>query len=292
MYKNGKPNYNEIIFSEEQEQDIIDSYLNGESSVSLGKRYNLGSHKAILKLLHKNGINVDRSLSTRKYFLDETFFDDIDTPEKAYILGLFYSDGSNNPNKGTISISLQEEDKDLLEEVRNQLKSTKPLEYIDYSNKHDFGYIYKNQYRLLLFSMHICNSLVKLGVVKNKSLKITFPTFIDDSLLSHFIRGVYDGDGSIYQYYKNDYNIPVTVTLTATESFCLGLKAYVESHLGIHCGIYDASCHNGITKVFSLSGRNTPKIFLDWIYQDATIFLQRKYNRYLEYYNINDSLLV
>ncbi len=103
---------------------------------------------------------------------------------------------------------------------------------------------------------------------------------------------MYDGDGSVYMQCKNENNHAVTVTITATENFCIGLKNAVEKTLGISCHIYDASCHNGITRVFTLSGRNVAKIFLDWIYENPIIYMQRKYDRYLEYYNINNSLAV
>lgn len=291
MYKNGKPNYNETVFDTDQQKDIISSYLSGESSVSIGKRYGT-SHKPILKVLHANDIEVSQAKMVRKYNINKNFFDVIDTPEKAYVLGLFYSDGSNNPNKQTISLSMQEEDYELLEQVRLVLQSDKPLEYLDYSKKHDFGYHYKNQYRLLAFSKHICDSLTRIGVVKNKSLVIEFPDCIPKHLISHFVRGVYDGDGSVYRQIKNEHNHAITVTITATENFCIGLVAVVEKAIGIKCHIYDASCHNGITKVFTLSGRNVSKKFLDWIYKDSTICLQRKYNRYLEYYATDNSLSV
>ena len=291
MCKSSNTRYNEIVFDAEQQKDIIDSYLGGESSVSIGKRYNT-THKPILKVLHRNGVEVSQAKMVRRYGVNESYFDVIDTPEKAYVLGLFYSDGSNNPSKSTVSISMQEEDRNLLEQVRLLLGSYKPLEYLDYSNKDDFGYTYKNQYRLLVFSKHICDALTKVGVVKNKSLIIEFPSFISPELMSHFVRGVYDGDGSVYMQVKNSNNHAVSVTITATEKFCIGLKDVVEKELGIKCHIYDASCHNGITKVFTLSGRNVSKVFLDWIYKDSTICLQRKYERYLRYYNMNNSLAV
>ena len=84
--------------------------------------------------------------------------------------------------------------------------------------------------------------------------------------------------------------------------FCDGLKKYLEEKLGImSCHIYDASCHNGITRIFNI-GKNADKIhFLEWMYDDADIYLRRKYEKYLEikeyYYNkykhidINNSLL-
>lgn len=291
MYKNGKPNYNEIIFTTEQIKEIIDLYNNGVSSVKIGKMYGL-SHKPILKVLHNNGINVNQKKFVRKYEVDEHFFDNIDTPEKAYVLGIFYSDGSNSLSKSTISVALQEDDKDLLESIRCLMKSTKPLEYLDYTNKHDFGYHYKNQYKLQCFSIILCNDLVKHGVIPNKSLKLTFPTTIDKTLIRHFIRGVYDGDGSIHRFYRNPNNQPITVTITSTKMFCEGLQKSVYEEIGVKGHIYEASCKNGITKVYTLSGRNLVKKFLDWIYEDSTIHLERKYNRYLEYYDIDNSLAV
>lgn len=288
-YKNGKEVYNKKTFTQEELKDIKDSYLRGESSVSIGRRYNI-THKPILRELHNMGVTIDRKKSVRKYGLDEHYFDIIDTANKAYILGLLHADGSNFPQKSTIAISLQEEDREILERIRHELKSERPLEFLDYSNKHDFGYTYKNQYRLAVFSKHMCEQLSNKGIVQNKSLVIGFPNWLNPKLIPHYIRGVYDGDGSICQGYRNDNNRPISVTITATNSFCIELKEICSHSLHINAGIYDASCHNGITKVFTLSGRRIAKVFLDWMYQDAELFLQRKYHSYCEYYNINDSL--
>ena len=278
----------------EEKERICKLYLDGMSTVQIGKMYGTWNH-SIANVLIENGIDRDRRLSTRKYTLNEHYFDNIDTPTKAYIYGFLLSDGSNNPDKQTVSISLQEEDKDILEFMRNEIQSTKPLEYLDYSNKHDFGYNYKNQYRLLLFSDKICSALTKHGLVKNKSLVVEFPNFTDN-LIPSMVRGMWDGDGTIGLYKDNTIN----VSLTATEMFCTGLKKYLEDNLNIFsCHIYDASCHNGVTRCLSI-GKNADKIkFLNWMYKDADVYLKRKYDKYIEilnYYNskyshdINDSL--
>lgn len=282
---NKKPRYNEVVFTKEQEKLIVELYTKNQlSSVKIGKQFDV-SHKVIAKVLDK--YNVPRvGNGHRKYQLNEHYFDKIDTPNKAYILGFLYSDGCNYRPKQTISISLQEEDKDILEQMRKEIGSEKPLEFIDCSNKHDFGYAYKNQYRLLMFSSHMSDVLNSLGVCENKSLKLTFPDWLDESLYSHFIRGVFDGDGSISRSIKNENNHAVTITITSTDTFCQRLQEICKNKLNINTGIYDASCHNGITKVFTLSGRNIAKTFLDWIYQDADMYLDRKYKRYLDYYNI------
>ena len=121
-----------------------------------------------------------------------------------------------------------------------------------------------------------------------KSLILDFPKWLKPEWYPHFIRGVYDGDGSIYLNTCRGKRA-VTVTITSTEQFCKALVDICAKYIGIKTHIYDASCHNGITKVFALSGRNITKKFLDWIYQDANIYLQRKYDRYIDYLDINNS---
>ena len=67
------------------------------------------------------------------------------------------------------------------------------------------------------------------------------------------MRGYYDGDGSVYRYIKNENNKHITLAITSTEKFCKRVKEIVEKNFGTFTvGIYDASCHNGITKVASL----------------------------------------
>lgn len=264
-----KPNYNEIIFTDEQEQKIIDLYANQNiSTVQIGKQFGC-SHKKIAKVL--KSYNIPRTgASRRKYYLNETFFDNIDTQDKAYILGFFYADGCNYMPKQTVSMSLQEEDYDILERIRNTIGSERPLEFIDYSNKHNFGYNYENQWRLLLFSKHICDSLNAIGMTPAKSLTLEFPNIVP-SLYRHFIRGYFDGDGTIG---KN------TSGLVSTFSFCNTVRKILHNELNIEGRISEASNHNGITTTLMLRKEETIR-FCNWIYEDANLYMERKYNRFI-----------
>lgn len=286
-----KKNYKKYIFTEEQKDLVVRLYNKLGSSVDVGKLFNVG-HKVITKVLEEKGIKRTAA-KKRQYKINECYFDEIDTPNKAYILGFLYADGCNCMSKGTITMSLEEGDRDTLDRIRYEIGSERPLEFLDYSNKHDFGYTYQNQYRLLLFSSHMCQSLQSHGMVPNKSLVLKFPT-LDEKLIPHFIRGYFDGDGCVCQG-KRETNF--LVTITSTSDFCIKLKEIVEHAIGINCHIYDASNHNGITKVFTTSGRLQVKSFLDWIYKDADMFLKRKYNRYIQYFynneeNTNNTLAV
>lgn len=279
--KNGIPNYNEIVFTKEQKEEIVRLYTEEKlSTPKIGKIMKCNYNK-ICHILEEFGVKRVRN-GIRKYTLNEEYFDCIDTPNKAYILGLFFADGCNFPPKGTAFISLQESDRELLENISKEIESDCPLKIINQSNrKSENNYSYNNMCSLNMYSIHLCNSLTKLGAVKNKSLILKFPN-IPENLYSHFVRGYFDGDGSLYQYIKNENNKSIRTTFTSTETFCKKLKEILETELGIYCGIYDASCHNGITKVLALTGTSSIKL-LNWMYKDAELFLQRKYDRYLKY---------
>lgn len=282
-----KKNYKKYIFTEEQKDLIVKLYQDKGSSVDVGKLFSV-NHHTIAKVLKEKGVKLTAA-KRRKYQLNEHYFDVIDTPNKAYILGFLYADGYNSKDKGTITMSLEERDKGILEEIRKEIGSEKPLEFLDYSNKHDFGYTYKNQYRLLMFSAHMCNILESIGMCQNKSLVVDFPK-IDNNLVRHFIRGLFDGDGSVYRHqYKGRKSYQHTLTITSTLSLCEKLVDIVEHHLDVNCHIYDASNHNGITKVFTIPGKNQINTFMDWMYEDADLKLQRKYDRYIQYFYSNDT---
>lgn len=267
-----KPRYNEIIFTESQQQEILDMYLNQKiSSVKIGQHFGC-SHKPILKVLKAH--NVDRTgVGRRKYNLDEFYFDTIDSHNKAYIFGFLCADGSNCRDKATVSMALQEGDKQILEDIRKELKSEKELEFLDYSNKHDFGYTYQNQWRLNLFSSHICDSLNALGMMPNKSLRFVFPK-IEEVYYSDFLRGYFDGNGAIYKS---------GCSITSTFDFCYYVQDILKN-LGIESLVNEASNHNGITAELRIPKKENTKKFLDYIYSDSEMHLERKYLKYISLY--------
>lgn len=271
------PTYNEILFTEEQKNEIIDLYMNKHmSTVKIGKQFGC-SHKPILKLLNRCGIET-YGQGHRKYDLDINYFDVIDSQNKAYILGFLYADGCNSITKGTISMSLQEEDYEILDLMNKEVKSNRPLEFIDNSKKHTNGYNYKNMYRMNWSSIHMCSSLNILGMMPNKSNQIKYPILAPE-YDSHFIRGVFDGDGCIHNLNgKVSHKISITGTYDLNKIIQFKLM-----EIGCFSHIREASNHNGITSVLECWKVNSVESFLDYIYKDANLYLKRKYNRYMEF---------
>ena len=270
---------------QEEKEKICEMYLNGKSTVAIGKEYGVWN-KSIAVILEEKGIPRNGKQFIRKHTLNEYYFDNIDTEQKAYILGLFFADGNNCKQKSTVRIQLQEKDKQILEDIRRELNYSKPLSYVDCSHRiYGNNYISSNMFSLDIYSSHMCNRLEEIGMVPNKSLVLTFPDCIDRELLPHFLRGYIDGDGHISE---KSY----VCNFISTKSFCLSVQSLVYNITGLWGNIKEAPCHNGVTMVYEFTAKKYTKPFLDYIYKNATIYLERKYNIYKNHYcDINNSLL-
>ena len=273
-----------VDLTNEDKNKIIEMYLSGYSTTRIAEHF-MVSHKLIGRILDENDIKRIHN-GVRKWNLNEHYFDSIDTQNKAYILGLLYADGYNGINKSTVRIQLQYTDVELLKQISREIESDKPLKYINCSSKvASNGFISKDMYQLEAFSSHMCHTLDAIGMHQNKSLILEFPRFENKSLARHFIRGYYDGDGSFtYSNANSAKRFQGLITITSTESFCEECLTILRKEIGIGGGIYDASCHNGITKVITISGNRQCKNVLDWLYFDADMYLHRKYDKYINAY--------
>lgn len=168
-----------------------------------------------------------RTKGNLKYSCDRSYFDVINTEEKAYILGLFYTDG-NVASKGN-QISLGMNDKDVVEFVKKSLRSTHPIYVV-----HDVRATGLH-YRLSICNESLHTSLIKLGCVPVKSKIIKFPStdIVPKHLSRFFILGCFDGDGSVFS--SDDKNF--TWHFIGTHSMCDGIASYIKGTLNIDMDI-------------------------------------------------------
>ena len=225
--------------------------------------------------LFKNG--------TSKREIRHNFFSEIKTELQAYLLGFIYSDGSINDERHTLTIHINEKDK----EIFNLFKVISPEAYIQdckgYESKVTVdGRTVKNlgSTRLSISSKILLEDLHNLGVVENKTYKeLHIPKQIPNELIKHFIRGYFDGDGHISkQQYK--YNM----SIVGTQDFCDGISTIIEKELQLFPHLYISSLEEKSTRTLMLTRKNDCKMFFDWIYEDASLFLKRKYDVYLDKY--------
>lgn len=200
-----------------------------------------------------------------KYHVDEHFFDVIDSQEKAYVLGWFYSDGCVN-NKGKLRIQLQSEDRIILEQIRELMKYDGPLHEIPARGTT------KAMTGLCINRKPLCDSLIALGCVPRKSLILNFPTLdmVPKYLQNHFVRGYFDGDGSISMTRKRSGYIAIT----STDVFLHGLQEILKE-LGVRSQLYyryKTTC----TASLMITYQEGMQKFLNYIYGGSTIHLPRK----------------
>lgn len=267
-------------FTKEDALKMYNMYNDGLSLDKIASLYETDRH-TVGRVLKRNELFIDR----KTYHCNEHYFDSIDTPNKAYILGLLWSDGCNFDKTGVIKLQLQERDKHILEEISIETSSDMPLYFTPlYEKNHNWS----NTYTLTFRSRHMSDVLKSYGMVPRKSLVLEFPHWMSCDLYSHFLRGYMDGDGSIS---VNTQGIS-RVSMVGTTMFLYTVKD-ICTNLGIKSSIRLKNDSDVVATLYitSASGRIS---FLNYIYQGAGLKLNRKYNKYqqiLEQHNINNSLV-
>lgn len=239
----------------------------------IGKKLNL-SGPTVGSYLKKAGIR----LSPQKYKFNEHYFNNIDTPNKAYFLGLIYADGCVYPKKNSLKIKLTKEDEYILEEFKKDIKSDKPLMHRKSELIKGTSYIGKAQSSIELNSKILMEDLRKLGVVQNKSLILTFPDHILDKFMYDFIRGYFDGDGCIYNSQGR-----IMLNFVGSEDFCKGLCNFLELTLDIKITLPKQDKRGNSWYFYIFRIKDVIK-FCEYIYSDKDcIKLSRKYEKFTNY---------
>lgn len=258
----------------EEKIELCELYNNGMSIDHLGDKYHKGP-EAIKEILTEYGITI-LSMPERKqkYTINQHYFDKIDIPEKAYVLGLMITDGCIYHNN--MIISLQESDRHILEEILLLMESNHPLKYTPSSIRD--GYICKPKYTLSITNKHNADNWKRHGVVERKTFITEYPQWLPNTLFPAFMRGVIDGDGSLIKSRAR-------VTITGTEKFLLGIQLKLNE-FGISSKILNCKNHPIIRNMY-IDRKDNVKKLLDLIYKDSTIHLKRKYKIYSEKYLIS-----
>lgn len=260
--------------NDQQKIDMVNEYTSKIiSCAELSRKYGV-SLNSIIRLLRRRQIRIKGLEEVkRKYYFDEQYFKEINNERKAYFLGLFYADGCNHEKRHYVTIGLQRQDSYILEEFNKDLNFKKPISVIKKENRQDMC-------RISIYSNIMSEHLKILGCMQAKTFILKFPTEeqVPKYLLRHFIRGMLDGDGCICAYLKDRR---ISASIVSTVYFCERLKE-ILSELGIYSSVYLPNKDKiNTTRKISISSINGCHQFLDWIYQDATIFFQRKYEKYL-----------
>lgn len=257
----------------DEESRICDMYSSDMDQEKVGAKFGI-SGVSVGRILRRNNQRILNSEIRQKYTLDASYFECIDSSQKAYIFGLLMSDGwLSKEGSRTIGISLQDSDKSILEKINRELGSNRPLVFHDYKKVKES---YHNQYSLSITNDKMYHDLITNGMMPNKSLSLEYPN-IENEFQNSFIRGYFDGDGYVAK------SLP-KIKILCTQMFAKTMQNIVGESLGINANIYKASS-NDVTKSFEIYGYEKVKKFLDWIYADAgDLYIERKYAVYATRY--------
>lgn len=126
---------------------------------------------------------------------------------------------------------------------------------------------------LAISSSQIFDDLKRFNINPNKTKVYTFPNWVmTHKLVNHFMRGYNDGDGSFY--YDKSRN-RVCFELRGTKEFLIDYKNILESSFKIKSNI-NVTVPDSTAKI-KYSGKKIVPQIVDFLYKDATIFLNRKY---------------
>ena len=198
------------------------------------------------------------------------FFEKIDTEEKAYWLGFLYADGFVSSNEDKIELGLAEKDLHHIEKFKQALNLSNKISYRESSKS----------YRISFRSQSCKADLIKQGCVPKKSLILKFPTEeqVPFYLLRHFIRGYFDGDG----WFSNTPDC-FQVGLIGTLDFINGFLNVI-GNINKNNKILDVHRIDG-AKRYVFGSLDDVTNFLNWIYKDSSVYLDRKYEHYLDFIN-------
>jgi DNA-binding transcriptional regulator WhiA len=218
-------------------------------------------------------------------------FKTIDNQTKAYFLGFMYGDGTitnykekSGRERFLTKISINETDKDLIDKLHSAFP---------FMNKNIFDYSKYNpnsniQHSLAKSSKELFNDLLLNGVYPRKSYenkdKLRLPE-IEDKLIPHFIRGLFDADGSVYTRTKRKNLITIEFACASYE-FINDINIYLKS-INIHSWriIDKKPTGKGRQIYYILQFNKTSEILklINFMYNDATIYMDRKHKKCITY---------
>lgn len=267
-----KPKGGRIEVHKSKYHKIIELYENGQSSTEIAKKFNCEG-QTIARILNENNVEIRgyRERFERKYSFDERYFQNIDTPMKAYFLGWAMSDGCviyDRSNGCRYTLKLKEDDIEILEKFKEELCYDAPIG-TDSSNR-------EHPAKLVgVYSATFVEDLMSHGVLPRKSYKMTKPIGITYELEGHFLRGYFDGNGSVMTAHKGT-NI-LKIAYCGNTAMMEWTAECIQKHTGVP---KNKICkRNSYFATLSYSGSKVP-IIRDFMYPSKDDFgLNRKKER-------------
>lgn len=258
--------------TEEETQKIIHNYLvlkhgRGKS----GKEFGLNEAQ-VKKILLENNIKLRTFAESRhkKYKVNDHFFSN-QNHNMAYVMGLIAADGNISAKDNRIEIELASVDKEILDEIRKTIELEREIKVYECSN----GYV-KN--KLYVHSAQMKKDLKEYGIVPNKtySKEYTFPYKLKEEYVIDYIRGLFDGDGSVKKATSLAFQID-----SSCKTILVEIQNFLKEKYGINTNIgKEKKVNIDLYRIYCY-GENAKKVY-DILYTPNSLFLKRKKEKWEE----------
>lgn len=257
---------------------LADEYLSTNISIKeLSSKYHTDAEYQLKKFgISLKGRGVQKMLARTGCITYDWTATTVTTEEQAYALGFLMADGYNTGRQ--VGLKLKTSDSEILERIKNCFsKEIKIQKYAQY-------------YSFAISSIVICDNLHKLGIIENKSYQEKNIPVMSPSLVRHFIRGYFDGDGTVFICNSTNVKLLKCYICSSTSNILQQFQQIFIAN-GIDCSI---NIENRIGKSYTVNNKyvsvatmNMFRLFIrrkcalekfyHFLYDDANIFLERKY---------------
>lgn len=283
----GKESHRKIYFTKEQVDRMVELFEQKINLRKIGEEFGISDPVVKTQLLLR-GCNVKQ----RRYEITKDYFKVMDSEEKAYWLGFLAADGcirrrvvdENGKTRGdSIVLKLSVLDEKHMERFRDSICPDAKISYFTSKTTTRKGNLSISHSCILRINGNeLVQDIIKLGVGPRKTFTVGKPN-IDEKYFRDFIRGFFDGDGCCYvreKMGKRGFN-----TMHILYSFACAskdMRDFFSDELG-KVGI-STKCHDNLNLNVTGGFLNSKKFF-DYLYTDATVYLERKYDKGMIFVN-------
>lgn len=248
-----------------------------------------------LKYIEDNYPATTHHQSNRR--IRHEFFENIDTEVQAYLLGFYTADGSIDEKRKTFRVELAIKDKDQIYLIKDiispdaRIYQNPARDFMGSKGKliHTDGSIGVD-----ITSADLCRNLVDWGIGYGKTYKEIHIPAINSELKRHFIRGFFDGDGTVSgsiarEKGKKDRFRYYISMISKTSTLLLDIqKFFAEHNIKINLNYMK---RDDMYRLITSSKKEVEKIY-HLLYDNSYFYLQRKYDKLNHYVNTEDLQLI
>ena len=244
--------------------------------------------KEQIKFIEDNYPLTTNHISNRRIRHD--IFSKIETELQAYLLGFYAADGNINEKRKTFRIHLQKQDSELVylyKDIISPDARTFTVEEHKTTGRNGQEVNAHESFGVDITSAKLCTDLVNLGIGYNKSYSDLHIPEMPESLIRHFIRGYFDGDGCVTIWLSKEKGKSDRVRgkfdICAKSASILNefIKFFATHDIKINLNYLK---RDDMYRISTSSKKELEKIY-NMLYKDSNFYLSRKFNKFDHYVN-------